>query len=63
MKILINDVAKALGVSPETVRVGLQQNVFSFGTAFKKPGRQNYTYVIYPEAVKRYIGELEQWKS
>lgn len=59
-KIKINDIAQALGVSPETIRIGLQQQIFPFGNAFKKPGQQKYTYVIYPEAVKRYIGDLEQ---
>lgn len=59
-KIKITTIAQALGVSPETVRVGLQQSIFPFGVAFKKPGRRNYSYVIYPEAVKQYIGELKQ---
>ena len=56
MTLKINDIAKALGVSPETVRIGLQQNVYPFGTAFKKPGKQNFTYVLFPEKVKEYIG-------
>lgn len=59
-KIKIDDIAQALGVSPETVRMGLQQNVYPFGTAFKKPGRQNYTYVLYPAKVAEIVGELKQ---
>ena len=60
MKILIKDIAKALGVSPETVRVGLQLGMYEFGTAFKKPGRQNYTYTLYPKKCEELIGELKQ---
>lgn len=59
MKVKINDIAKALGVSPETVRVGLQQNVYPFGCAFKKDGNQNYSYVLYPAKVKEYLGVVE----
>jgi hypothetical protein len=59
-KIKINDVATALGVSPETVRVGLQLGMYDFGIAFKKPGRQNYTYVLYPAKVAELVGELKQ---
>lgn len=60
MKYKVCDIAKALGVSPETVYMGLRKNVFDFGTAFKKDGKQNYTYVLYPEKVKEVIGEIEQ---
>lgn len=54
----ITDVAKALSVSPETIREGLKQNVFDFGTAFKKPGKRNYTYVLYPAKVKEILGDV-----
>ena len=52
----VNEVAKLLGKSPLTIRVGLQQGVFPFGVALKtREGRKNYTYVIYPEKVKEFI--------
>lgn len=57
-KIKIADVAKALGVSPETVRIGLQMGVYDFGVAFKKPNRRNYTYTLFPEKVKEICGDL-----
>ena len=52
----VKDVAKMLGKSEMTIRIGLQQGVFPFGTAFKTDEKsKNYTYVIYPELVKKYI--------
>lgn len=53
----VKDVAALLGVSELTVRIGLQQGVFPFGTAFKrKENCKNYKYVIFPEKVREYIG-------
>ena len=57
MKIGIKEVAAALGQSQETIRMGLQLGVYPFGTAYKKPGNQNWTYTIFPAKVKEYIGE------
>lgn len=57
----VNDVAKLLGKSPLTIRVGLQQGIFPFGVALKtREDRKNYTYVIYPNKVKEFLGELEE---
>lgn len=54
----VSEVAELLGVTQMTVRVGLQQGIFPFGVAFKThPDRKQYTYIIYPEVVKQYIGE------
>ena len=56
----VNDVAKLLGKSPLTIRVGLQQGIFPFGVALKtREDRKNYTYVIYPEKVREFIGEQD----
>lgn len=53
----VKDVAALLGVSELTVRIGLQQGVFPFGTAFKrKESSKNYKYVIFDEKVREYIG-------
>ena len=48
-----------MGVSPQTVRVGLQKGVFPFGAAFKIPGSTRYTYVIYPAEFERLFGEVK----
>ena len=52
----VKEVAALLGVSENTIRVGLQQGVFGFGVAFKSnPNSKHYTYVIFPEKVKEYV--------
>ena len=48
------EVAEALGVSPQSVRIGLQRGELPFGSAIKTSSK--YTYVIYPQKVKEYIG-------
>lgn len=40
--------AKALQVDSQTVRVLLQNNLVSWGTAFRRPGSQHYSYLISP---------------
>lgn len=57
----IREVAKLLGTTEATVRIGLQQGVFPFGVAFKTAeNKKHYTYVIYPEKVREYAGERKQ---
>ena len=51
--------AEALGMPPQTIRVGLQAGAFEWGTCFKPKGK-NYTYVIYPEKVKNLVPEKYQ---
>lgn len=51
----INEVASILGISPQTLRLGLQRNQFPFGTAIKTSSK--YTYVIYDKKLKEYIDE------
>ena len=56
----VSDVAAALGVSAQTVRVGLQKGLFPFGVAFKiKDENKNYAYVIYPKKFKEFCEEVE----
>ena len=50
----IEKVAKILKVNPETVRRGLEQGRYPFGTAVKCEKR--YSYQFYPEKVKEYLG-------
>lgn len=52
-KITVNDVAEALGVSPQSVRIGLQRGLLPFGSAIKTSSK--YTYVIYEKKLKEYI--------
>lgn len=51
MKIV--EVAKAMGVSPQFVRIGLQTKSLPFGVAVKMSDR--YTYHISEELFKKYM--------
>lgn len=45
--------AELLGISPQLVRIGLQQGVFPFGVAIRHS--KNYSYDIRPDALRRYM--------
>lgn len=47
-------VSKALGVNPQTVRYGLEQGCYPFGTAVKC--NKGYSYQFFPPKVKEYLG-------
>lgn len=54
----VKEVADLLGKTQQTIRIGLQLGMLPFGTAYKtKPDNKSYTYVIYPEKVRQYIGK------
>lgn len=55
--ITVEHVARALGKSPQFIRVCLQKGLLPFGTACKMPHSKTYTYVIYPAKFREYIGE------
>lgn len=56
----VSEVAKMLGTSPLTLRIGLQQGIFPFGVALKtSENSKNYKYVLYPNKVREFCGELE----
>lgn len=50
----ISEAAELLRVSPQTLRVGLQQNKFTFGTAIKTSS--HYTYHISTAKLYEYLG-------
>ncbi len=52
-KITVNEVAEALGCSPQSVRIGLQRGALPFGSAIKTSSK--YTYVIYEKKLKEFI--------
>ena len=52
-KITINEVALALGKSPQSIRLGLQRGELPFGSAIKTSDR--YTYIIYEKKYKEYV--------
>ena len=49
----INDVASLLGISPQTLRLGLQRGELPFGSAIKTSSK--YTYIIYEKKLKEYL--------
>lgn len=57
-QISIERAAEIMGVSPQTVRVGLQKGVFPFGAAVKMPGSSRFTYIIYTAEFERLFGEV-----
>ena len=47
-------ISKVLGVNPQTVRKGLEQGCYPFGTAVKCG--KGYSYQFFPQKVKEYLG-------
>jgi hypothetical protein len=55
-------VAKALKVNPQTVRRGLEQGCYPFGTAVKC--ERSYSYQFFPQKVKEFLGvDLDERKD
>lgn len=53
------DVGTMLRIRPQSVRLGLQQGRFPFGTAIQKPNGR-WTYNIIKSKVYEYAGIIEQ---
>ena len=56
-KLTTDDVARATGIDPLSLRIGLQRGIWPFGTAYKRPGSSQYTYEYDPAAVLRWIAD------
>ena len=56
-KMTVEDVARISGHGAQTIRLGLRMGIFDFGTAFKREGSENFTYIIYPEKVYELYGK------
>lgn len=57
-KLTVKEAAEILGVSPQFIRVGLQQNVLPIGTAVKMSSV--WTYHISPKLLEEYAGEVSR---
>lgn len=57
--ISVERVAAITGHIPQTIRIGLQQGIFDFGVAIKRPNSNRYTYIIYPEKIYQLYGRKE----
>ena len=51
---LVSTAAKMIGMSTQTLRLALQQNLFDFGVAIKT-SENRYTYYINEERLKEYL--------
>lgn len=58
MEIPIKMAAKKLQIAEETLREGLRQGAFPFGTAFKIKDSSYWKYVIYPKKFEEYVGNI-----
>ena len=54
-KLMIQEAAALMGVSPQYVRIGIQQGVLPFGVAVKVGGNR-YTYYISPAKFMEFTG-------
>lgn len=50
--------AKALGTDAQTVRILCQKNIVGWGTAYKRPGSERYSYLISPRKFFEETGYL-----
>lgn len=56
-KLTTDDVARATGIDPLSLRIGLQRGIWPFGTAYKRAGSSQFTYEYDPAAVLRWIAD------
>lgn len=56
-KLTTDDVARATGIDPLSLRIGCQRGFWPFGTAYKRPGSTQYCYEYDPAAVLRWIAD------
>ena len=56
-KLTTDDVARATGIDPLSLRIGLQRGFWPFGVAYKRDGSSHYTYEYDPAAVLRWIAD------
>lgn len=56
-KLTTDDVARATGIDPLSLRIGCQRGFWPFGVAYKRPGSTQYTYEYDPAGVLRWIAD------
>lgn len=63
-RISVSTAAKVLKMDCQTVRLLLRQNAVPWGVAYKRPGSNQYSYLIYSEPFRQltgYQGDGEQY--
>lgn len=56
-KLTTDDVSRATGIDPLSLRIGCQNGIWPFGVAYKRPGSSQFTYEYDPAAVLRWIAD------
>lgn len=56
-RLTTDDVSRATGICPLSLRIGLQRGIWPFGVAYKRPGSSQYTYEYDPAAVIRWVAD------
>jgi hypothetical protein len=54
VKMLVSEAAKQLGMATQTLRLGLQQDKFPFGTAIRT-SEKRFTYYVNEERLNKYM--------
>lgn len=52
----VSEVAKRLGVNPQTVRIGLQRGIWTFGYAVKNGTGNGWRYIIPSNKFNEFMG-------
>lgn len=58
-RISVSTAAKVLKMDAQTVRLLLRQNQVPWGVAYKRPGSNQYSYLIYSELFRQLTGYKE----
>ena len=58
-RISVKTAAKVLKMDAPTVRLLIRQNQVPWGVAYKRPGSNQYSYLIYAEPFKKLTGYRE----
>lgn len=58
-RISVSTAAKVLKMDAQTVRLLLRQDEVPWGVAYKRPGSNQYSYLIYAEPFKKLTGYRE----
>lgn len=52
----ISEIAEALKMDPQTIRILIQQGLVPYGKAVKMPGSTRYMYLVNPKEFYEYTG-------
>ena len=62
-RISVSTAAQVLKMDCQTVRLLLRQNQVPWGMAFKRPGSNQYTYIVYAEPFRMLTGYREDGET